>query len=169
VQAFAAVYCLNEENAMEQVEKVVEVNCPIRTVYNQWTQFEEFPRFMAGVKEVRQLDDTHVHWHAEIWGKDKEWDAEITEQEPDKRISWKSISGAPNAGTVRFEPLSADRTRVRLVMAYEPEGAVENTGDALGIFSRRVESTVKDFKEYIETRGRETGGWRGEVHNSRPM
>jgi uncharacterized membrane protein len=154
---------------MEQVEKIVEVNCPIRTVYNQWTQFEEFPRFMAGVKEVRQLDDTHVHWHAEIWGKDKEWDAEITEQEPDKRISWKSISGAPNAGTVRFEPLAADRTRVRLVMAYEPEGAVENAGDALGIFSQRVESTVKDFKEYIESRGGETGGWRGEVHNSRPM
>jgi uncharacterized membrane protein len=121
------------------------------------------------VKEVRQLDDTHVHWHAEIWGKDKEWDAEITEQEPDKRISWKSISGAPNAGTVRFEPLSADRTRVRLVMAYEPEGAVENAGDALGIFSQRVESTVKDFKEYIESRGSETGGWRGEVHKSRPM
>jgi uncharacterized membrane protein len=159
----------DEENAMEQVEKVVEVDCPIRTVYNQWTQFEEFPRFMAGVKEVRQLDDTHVHWHAEIWGKDKEWDAEITEQEPEKRISWKSISGAPNAGTVRFEPLGADRTRVRLVMAYEPEGAVENAGDALGIFSQRVESTVKDFKEYIESRGRETGGWRGEVHNSRPM
>jgi uncharacterized membrane protein len=153
---------------MEQVEKTVEVNCPIRTVYNQWTQFEEFPRFMAGVKEVRQIDDTHVHWHAEIWGKNKEWDAEITEQEPDKRISWKSISGAPNAGTVRFEPLGADRTRVRLVMAYEPEGALENTGDALGVFSRRVETTVKDFKEYIESRGRETGGWRGEVHNSQP-
>jgi uncharacterized membrane protein len=153
---------------MEQVEKIVEVNCPIRTVYNQWTQFEEFPRFMAGVKEVRQLDDTHVHWHAEIWGKDKEWDAEITEQEPDKRISWKSVSGAPNAGTVRFEPLDADRTRVRLVMAYEPEGAVENAGDALGIFSQRVESTVKDFKEYIESRGAESGAWRGEVHKSRP-
>lgn len=154
---------------MEQVERVVEVNCPVSTVYNQWTQFEEFPRFMAGVKEVRQLDDTHVHWHAEIWGKDKEWDAEITEQEPDQRISWKSISGAPNAGTVRFEPLGPDRTRVRLVMAYEPEGAVENAGDALGVFSRRVETTVKDFKEYIEARGRETGGWRGEVHNSRPV
>ena len=164
-----AAHQSNAEKVMERVEKSVEVNCPISTVYNQWTQFEEFPRFMAGVKEVRQLDDTHVHWHAEIWGKDKEWDAEITEQEPDKRISWKSISGAPNAGTVRFEPLGADRTRVRLVMAYEPEGAVENAGDALGIFTRRVESTVKDFKEYIESRGSETGGWRGEVHNSRPM
>jgi len=153
---------------MKQVEKIVEVNCPIRTVYNQWTQFEEFPRFMAGVKEVRQLDDTHVHWHAEIWGKDKEWDAEITEQEPDRRISWKSISGPPNAGTVRFEPLDANRTRVRLVMAYEPEGTVENAGDSLGIFSRRVETTVKDFKDYIESRGRESGGWRGEVHDSRP-
>ncbi len=154
---------------MERVEKTVDVNCPIRTVYNQWTQFEEFPRFMAGVKEVRQLDDTHVHWHAEIWGKDKEWDAEITEQEPDKRISWKSVSGAPNAGTVRFEPLGADSTRVRLVMAYEPEGAIENIGDAVGIFSARVENTVQDFKKFIESRGRESGGWRGEVDDSRPV
>ncbi len=154
---------------MEQVEKTIEVNCPISTVYNQWTQFEDFPRFMAGVKEVRQLDDTHVHWRAELWGKDKEWDAEITEQEPDKRISWKSISGAPNAGTVRFEPLGADRTRVRLVMAYEPEGAIENMGDAMGLVSSRVENTVQDFKKFIESRGQETGAWRGEVDKSRPV
>jgi uncharacterized membrane protein len=152
---------------MERVEKVIEVDCPVRTVYNQWTQFEEFPRFMDGVKEVRQLDDTHVHWHAEVWGKDKEWDAEITEQEPDNRISWKSISGAPNAGTVRFEPLGADRTKVRLAMAYEPEGAVENVGDSLGLFSARVQRTVEDFKTFIEKRGSETGAWRGEVDNSR--
>jgi uncharacterized membrane protein len=152
---------------MERVEKVIEVDCPVRTVYNQWTQFEEFPRFMDGVKEVRQLDDTHVHWHAEVWGKDKEWDAEITEQEPDNRISWKSISGAPNAGTVRFEPLGADRTKVRLAMAYEPEGAVENVGDSLGVFSARVQRTVEDFKTFIEKRGSETGAWRGEVDNSR--
>ncbi|WP_232831118.1 SRPBCC family protein [Peristeroidobacter agariperforans] len=151
------------------MEKIVDVNCPIHTVYNQWTQFEEFPQFMAGVKEVRQIDDTHVHWRAEIWGKDKEWDAEITEQEPDKRISWKSISGAPNAGTVRFEPLDADRTRVRLVMAYEPEGAIENIGDAVGIFGSRVENTVQDFKKFIESRGRETGAWRGEIDKSRPV
>jgi uncharacterized membrane protein len=152
---------------MERVEKVIEVDCPVRTVYNQWTQFEEFPRFMAGVKEVRQLDDTHVHWHAEVWGKDKEWDAEITEQEPDNRISWKSISGAPNAGTVRFEPLGADRTKVRLAMAYEPEGAVENVGDNLGVFSARVQRTIEDFKTFIEKRGSETGAWRGGVDNSR--
>jgi uncharacterized membrane protein len=152
---------------MERVEKVIEIDCPLRTVYNQWTQFAEFSRFMAGVKEVRQLDDTHVHWHAEVWGKDKEWDAEITEQEPDNRISWKSISGAPNAGTVRFEPLGADRTKVRLAMAYEPEGAVENVGDSLGVFSARVQRTVEDFKTFIEKRGTETGAWRGEVDNSR--
>jgi uncharacterized membrane protein len=89
---------------MERVEKTIDVEAPLRGVYNQWTQFEEFPRFMEGVKEVRQLDDSHVHWHAEVWGKDKEWDAEITEHEPDKRISWKSVSGAESAGTVRFEP-----------------------------------------------------------------
>jgi uncharacterized membrane protein len=152
---------------MERIEKSIDVDCPLHTVYNQWTQFEEFPRFMAGVKEVKQLDDTHVHWHAEIWGKDEEWDAEITEQEPDQRISWKSVSGAYNAGTVRFEPIGPDRTRVRLVMAYEPKDVVEKVGDAVGVFSGRVQNTVEDFKKFIEKRGRETGGWRGEVHDSK--
>ena len=152
---------------MEQIEKAIDVDAPLRAVYNQWTQFEEFPRFMDGVKEVRQIDDTHVHWHAEIWGRDKEWDAEITEQEPDQRVSWKSVSGAANAGTVRFQPIDANRTRVRLTMGYEPEGAVEKTGDALGVMSGRVENTLEQFKKFIEERGRETGGWRGEVHDSR--
>jgi uncharacterized membrane protein len=151
---------------MEHVEKTIEVNRPLSTVYNQWTQFEEFPYFMEGVKEVRQLDDTHLHWRAEIWGKEKEWDAEITEQEPDKRISWKSVSGAPNAGTVRFEPMGPGVTRVRLVMAYDPEGAVEKTGDALGIFSARVQHTIEDFKKFLENRTEETGAWRGAVEDS---
>ena len=151
---------------MEHVEKIVDVDRPIGTVYNQWTQFEDFPSFMEGVLEVRQLDDTHLHWRAQIWGKEKEWDAEITEQEPDKRISWKSTSGAPNAGTVRFEPLDDDRTRVRLVMAYDPEDVIENVGDALGIFSARVGQTVQDFKKFIESRGVETGAWRGAVDDS---
>jgi uncharacterized membrane protein len=152
---------------MERIEKTIDVDRPVRSVYNQWTQFEEFPRFMAGVKQVTQLDDTHVHWEAEIWGKNVEWDAEITEQDPDQRISWRSVNGALNAGTVRFEPLGADRTRVRLVMAYEPEGAVENVGDALGLLSARVETTVRDFKKFIESRGAETGAWRGTVDDSR--
>jgi uncharacterized membrane protein len=150
---------------MERIEKAIEVRAPVRAVYNQWTQFEEFPRFMTGVKEVRQIDDTHLHWHAEIWGKDKEWDAEITEQVPDQVIAWGSTSGdAPNRGTVRFESLGADRTRVRLIMEYEPQGAIENIGDALGLLSARVQQTVEQFKQFIEKRGTETGGWRGEVH-----
>ncbi len=151
---------------MERIEKKIEVEAPVNAVYNQWTQFEEFPRFMDGVKEVKQLDDTHIHWHAEIWGKDKEWDAEVTEQRPDSRISWRSVSGAPTAGTVTFNPVGANRTEVRLVMAYEPQGVVENVGDALGIMSGRVDNTLKQFKEFIETRGHETGAWRGEVHDS---
>ena len=151
---------------MERVERSVEVDCPIRTVYNQWTQFEEFPRFMSGVKEVTQLDDTHVRWRAEIWGKDKEWDAEITEQVPDQRISWRSTSGEENAGTVRFEPLPGDRTLVRLAMGYEPKGALENAGDRLGMFTSHVETTMKDFKHYIEERQVADGAWRGEVHGS---
>jgi uncharacterized membrane protein len=151
---------------MEKIEKSIEVGRPIRVVYNQWTQFEEFPRFMSGVKEVRQLDDTHVHWHAEIWGRDKEWDAEITEQVPDERISWKSVSGASTAGTVCFEPVGPERTRVRVIMAYEPEGAIENVGDALGVMRRQLGETVEDFKEFIEDRRYETGAWRGTVKNS---
>jgi uncharacterized membrane protein len=154
---------------MERIEKMIEVDRPVRTVYNQWTQFEEFPRFMEGVKEVRQIDDTHVHWRAEIWGKEKEWDAEITEQVPDEKIGWKSISGdAPNAGTVRFEPLGPSRTRVRLIMAYEPQGAAENIGDALGLLSSTVQGSVNNFKQYIERRPAEDGGWRGTVHDSQP-
>jgi uncharacterized membrane protein len=150
---------------MERIEKSIEVKCPVSTVYNQWTQFEEFPRFMTGVKEVKQLDDTHVHWHAEIWGKDKEWDAEITEQVPDQRISWRSTSGdAPNGGTVRFEPIGTDATRVRLAMEYEPQGMTEKVGDAVGIMSARVQNSVENFKKYIESRGAESGAWRGEVH-----
>jgi uncharacterized membrane protein len=152
---------------MERIEKSVEVKCPVRTAYNQWTQFEEFPRFMAGVKEVKQLDDTHVHWRAEIWGKDKEWDSEITEQVPDQKIAWRSISGdAPNAGEVRFEPVGPDRTRVKLTMEYEPQGLAENVGDKLGVMSARVQNTVEDFKKFIEARGQETGAWRGEVRGA---
>jgi uncharacterized membrane protein len=151
---------------MERVEKTIEVDRPVSTVYNQWTQFEEFPFFMDGVKEVRQIDDTHLHWRADVWGKEKEWDAEITEQEPDTRISWKSITGANNAGTVRFEPLEENRTLVRVVMAYDPEGVIENAGDALGLFTSQVEKSVEQFKQFIESRGQETGAWRGEVDDS---
>jgi uncharacterized membrane protein len=149
---------------MERVTKTFEIDAPVRAVYNQWTQFEEFPRFMDGVKEVRQLDDTHLHWRASIAGKDKEWDSEIVEQVPDQRIAWRSTSGAPNAGTVRFEPLNKDRSRVHLTMEYEPKGFVENVGDAVGVVDRKLEKAVEDFKKLIEHRGRETGAWRGEVH-----
>jgi uncharacterized membrane protein len=149
---------------MERVTKTFEINAPVQKVYNQWTQFEEFPRFMDGVKEVRQLDDTHLHWRASIAGKDKEWDAEIVEQVPDQRIAWRSTSGAPNAGTVRFEPLNKDRSRVHLTMEYEPKGFIENVGDAVGVVDRKLEKAVEDFKRLIEQRGQETGAWRGEVH-----
>jgi uncharacterized membrane protein len=152
---------------MRRVEATIEVDQPVSAVYNQWTQFEEFPKFMAGVRNVRQIDDTHLHWQAEVFGKDEEWDAEITEQEPDKRISWKSISGPSNAGTVRFEPIGENRTRVRLVMSYAPDGAVETAGSALGAVNAQLRTSVQQFKSFIESRGRETGAWRGEVTDSR--
>jgi uncharacterized membrane protein len=152
---------------MERIEKTFEVDCPVNTVYNQWTQFEQFPRFMEGVAEVRQLDDTHLHWKAKIAGKEKEWDSEIVEQVPDKVIAWRSTSGAPNAGTVRFEPLNKERTRVKLTMEYEPKGFVENAGDAVGMVSGKVEDAVERFKKLLEERRAETGAWRGEVHGGR--
>jgi hypothetical protein len=148
---------------MANVQKSIDVDRPRSTVYNQWTQFEEFPEFMEGILEVQQLDDKRLHWIAEIGGHRKEWNAEILEQEPDQRISWRSISGAPNAGTVTFEPLGDNHTRVNLSLEYEPEGAMENMGDAMGLVSRRIEGDLERFKEFIETRRVESGGWRGEV------
>jgi uncharacterized membrane protein len=148
---------------MAHIEKSIEVNAPLRTVYNQWTQFEEFPRFMEGVKSVKQIDDTHLHWHAEIAGKDKEWDALITEQVPDSIIAWRSVAGAENAGRVEFLP-AGDGTRITLKLTYDPEGAIEKIGDMVGVVSRRVEGDLKRFKDFIENRARESGAWRGEVH-----
>jgi len=152
---------------MERIEKTFEVECPINTVYNQWTQFEEFPRFMEGIQEVRQTDDTHLHWRAKIAGKEEEWDSEIVEQVPDKAIAWRSISGAPNAGAVRFEQVDPQKTRVRLTMEYEPQGFVEKAGDAVGVVSHKVEQAVEKFKKIIESRRSETGAWRGEVRGGR--
>ena len=148
---------------MNTVEKSIVVDVPVSTAYNQWTQFEEFPEFMEGVEEVRQEDDTRLFWRANIAGKDVEWEAEIFEQEPDERISWRSTTGAYNAGTVRFEP-AGDSTEVFLRLEYEPEGFFESVGSSLGLVDRRVEGDLERFKEFIEERGTESGAWRGEVH-----
>ncbi len=148
---------------MEHVEKTIEVNVPVQTAYNQWTQFESFPHFMEGVKQVRQLDDKHLHWIAEVGGKKEEWDAEITDQIPDRRIAWRSLSGARNDGVVSFTSADSGKTLVGLRVDYDPQGPVENVGDALGFVTRRVEGDLKRFKEFIEARGTETGAWRGEI------
>ena len=152
---------------MATMEKSIEINMPITTVYNQWTQFEEFPRFMEGVKETRQMGDKRLHWKAEIAGKDEEWDAEIVEQVPDQRIAWRSTSGAKNSGLVTFQRIDPNRTRVTLRIDYDPQGFVENVGKALGIVSARVEGDLQRFKKFIESRGQETGAWRGEIHGGR--
>lgn len=148
---------------MSTVEKSIEVQLPVTTVYNQWTQFEEFPRFMAGVEQVTQLDDTRLHWVAEIAGAAREWDAEITEQVPDQRVAWRSIDGAGNAGVVSFAPAGPEATRVTLELDFEPEGLTERVGDKLGFVAKQAEGDLKRFKEFIEERGRETGAWRGQV------
>jgi uncharacterized membrane protein len=148
---------------MSLIEKSIEINVPVRTAYNQWTQFEEFPRFMEGVKHVKQLDEKHLHWKAEIGGKEKEWDAEITEQIPDTRIAWRSRNGAQNAGVVTFHRLSDSTSKVMLQMEYDPDGVLENVGDVTGMVSQRVVGDLERFKRYIESRGQETGAWRGTV------
>ncbi len=152
---------------MARVEKSIEIEVPVHTAYNQWTQFEEFPHFMDGVKEVRQLDDKRLHWKADIGGKTKEWDAEIQEQTPDQRIAWRSISGTQNFGQVSFNPINADRTRVSLLLDYEPEGMMEKAGDAMGVVSGKVQGDLERFKDFIESRGRESGAWRGEIHGGK--
>jgi uncharacterized membrane protein len=148
---------------MSVIEKSIEIEVPVTTAYNQWTQFEEFPKFMEGIKEVKQVDDTHLRWKADIAGKEKEWDAEITEQIPDNRIAWRSRDGAMNAGVVSFHRLSDSRSKVMLQMEYDPQGVVENVGDAVGVVSQRVLGDLERFKRYIESRRQETGAWRGTV------
>jgi uncharacterized membrane protein len=148
---------------MSTIEESVEIEVPVRTAYDQWTQFEEFPRFMEGVESVRQVDDTHLHWVAEIAGQRREWDAEITEQHPDERIAWTSLGGQRNAGVVTFHRLADDRTKVMLQIDHDPEGLVDKAGDALGFVRRRAKGDLTRFKEMIETRGGATGGWRGDV------
>ena len=150
------------DREMDRMEATVEVEAPVTAVYNQWTQFEEFPRFMSGVESVTQTDDTHVHWVAEIAGKRKEWDAEITQQLPDKEIDWIGFGDADNRGRIVFEPVDG-RTRVTLMLDHEPQGVAEKVGKVLGIPRAQVENDLERFKSFLEERGRETGGWRGEV------
>ena len=147
---------------MSTVEQWIDVNVPVRTAYNQWTQFEEFPRFMSAVKSVRQLDDTTLEWEVEIAGRTKRYTARITEQVPDQKVAWQATDGS-NAGVVRFDRIGEDQTRVTAQMDIEPEGAVESMGDAVGAPERQVKGDLERFKEFIESRGVETGAWRGEV------
>ena len=149
---------------MESLEKTFDFDCPVQAAYNQWTQFEEFPRYMGSVKEVRQLDDTHQHWTVRIAGKEKEFDTQITEQVPDQLISWRATSGVRNSGTARFEKTAENRSRVHLEMQYEPQTFVEKAADSLGLVSAYVEGAVQKLRKSLEARGRETGAWRGEVH-----
>lgn len=153
---------------MSTVEKTVTVDVPVRTAYDQWTQFESFPEFMEGVESVQQLDDKRLHWKAEIAGVTREWDAEIVDQTPDERITWRSLAGTKNDGTVLFrtDPGNPGSTQITLCLEYEPEGVVEKAGDLLNIVDRRAQGDLDRFKKFIESRGTETGAWRGEVKPS---
>jgi len=145
------------------IEEAIEVGVPVQTAYNQWTQFEEFPQFMQGVKEVRQLDDTRTHWKAEVAGQEREWEAKITEQVPDQRIAWAAAGDVVHAGVVTFHRLDDTTSRVMLQMELEPESWVDKAADAIGVTTSRVKGDLERFKEFIESRGQETGAWRGEV------
>jgi len=146
------------------VDEEIEVDVPVSTAYNQWTQFEQFPSFMDGVESVTQLDETLLHWVATVGGRTAEWDAKILEQEPDKRISWVSTDGKETRGTVTFTPLGSSRTLLRVELTYTPEGPLEQAGSAGGIDRRRIRGDLKRFKELIESQGADDGAWRGEIH-----
>jgi len=150
---------------MKTIEESIEIGVPVSAVYNQWTQFESFPRFMDGVERVEQKDDTHLRWVAEVGGTKREWDAEITEQHPDHRIAWKAVDQDGPNGVVTFHKLDESRTKVMVQMDYAPEGIKESVGSAAGMDSHRVKGDLESFKEFIESRGGETGSWRGDIEN----
>jgi uncharacterized membrane protein len=148
---------------MSEVIETVDMSVPIRTAYNQWTQFADFPRFMEGVEQITQTSETMTHWRIKVAGVEREFDAEITEQHPDERIAWHSVGGADHAGVVTFHRLDDDLTRVTLQMTTAPEGLVENLGDKLGLVKHRAHGDMKRFKDFIESRGEETGGYRQDI------
>jgi uncharacterized membrane protein len=150
---------------MPKIEESVEVEVPVSTAYDQWTQFEEFPSFMDGVEKVKQLDDTHLHWVASIGGHQEEWDAEITEQIPDERIAWKATSGKGNAGVVTFHRLDDQRSKIMLQLDWESEGMVEALGAMVGQDDRKVKGDLERFKELVEKRGTASGAWRDKVEH----
>ncbi len=154
---------------MSTITETVDVAVPVRTAYNQWTQFEQFPRFMEGVEEIVQLNDTRTHWKVDIGGVTREFDAEIITQEPDTAISWQSVESPRQAGAVGFQEIDANTTRVTVRMEFEPDGLVEQAGDKLGIVERRVKGDVERFKKMIESQGAADGAWRGEVKNNEPQ
>ncbi|MDQ0821829.1 putative membrane protein [Arthrobacter sp. V4I6] len=154
---------------METVEESIEVAVPVRTAYDQWTQFESLPEFMSGVESVTQLTDTTNHWVTKIGGVEREFDTEIIEQQqPDERIAWRSVDGKSHAGVVSFTPLDPGTTRVSVRFQWAPETFTEKAGAALNLDDRQVKSDLRKFKDFIESRGAETGAWRGEVEDSGP-
>ncbi len=152
---------------MSTIEESIEVEVPVSTAYNQWTQFESFPRFMEGVDEIRQLSDTRNHWVTEVAGVKREFDTEITEQHPDERIAWKAVDGVEHAGVVTFHRIAEGKTKVMLQMDFAPDGFVEQVGDKLGIVKSRTKGDLERFKDFIESRGTETGAWRGDVEQTK--
>ncbi len=152
---------------MSTYEQGIEVNVPVRTAYNQWTLFEEFPKFMEGVESVTQVNETRNHWVVEIAGVTREFDTEITEQTPDQRIAWTTVDGPKQAGVVTFHRLDDTSCRVMLQMEFDPDGFLESVGDKLGFVKARVAGDMERFKEFIESRGTEEGGWRGEVEQDK--
>ncbi|MEP6599529.1 MAG: SRPBCC family protein [Actinomycetota bacterium] len=148
---------------MTSVTESVDVDVPVRTAYNQWTQFESFPNFMGGVDSITQTDDTHTHWVTSVRGVTREFDTEITEQHPDERVAWKSTDGTTHAGVVTFHRLGDEQTRVTVQLDWEPEGVVEKLGAVVGVDDHQVKADLKQFKDFIEDRGREQGAWRADV------
>ncbi|GAA1521545.1 SRPBCC family protein [Kribbella lupini] len=152
---------------MSNTTESVDVDVDVTTAYNQWTQFESFPQFMEGVDEIRQTDETSTHWKTSIGGVTREFDAEITEQHPDERVAWKSVDGTSHAGVITFHRLGDQQTRVTAQIDVDPEGLAETVADKTGIISRRIKGDMERFKTFIESRGTETGSWRGDVSPGR--
>lgn len=151
---------------MARFDESIDVNASVSEAYNLFSQFERFPGFMEGVEEVRRTGENKLHWKAEVGGREEEWEALITREEPDTAIAWQSVSGSRNLGEVTFEKLDQDSTQVHLHIEYEPEGFVENVGTFLGVVNGRMRGDLKRFKDLVESGGH-ASGWHDPAERSR--
>ena len=149
---------------MPNAIETVDVNVPVSVAYNQWTKCEEFPKFLSFVESITQVNDTLTEWKVKVGGVEREFEAQITEQHPDERVAWNSTGGqVDHGGVVTFHKLAENETRVTVQLDWQATGLMEKAGAALGVDNYAIKKDLANFKKFIEAKGTDDGGWRGDV------